>query len=54
MNFSLKDELVGLRRLVAGCLGIGFGHKFSALGFAVPATAFVIHAAIKVDPDFAG
>src|SRR6267154_1340894 len=39
---------------VAGPDGVGFAHKLSVFGFAIPASALVINAAVEVDPYLAG
>ena len=36
---------------VAGLFGFVFGHELAVLGFAKPAAAFVINAAVEVDPN---
>src|ERR1700720_1810995 len=39
---------------IAGLDGVGFVHKLSVFGFAIPASALVINAAVEVDPYLAG
>src|SRR5258708_30265568 len=39
---------------VAGLDGVGFAHILSVFGFAIPASALMINAAVEVDPYLAG
>jgi hypothetical protein len=47
------SDLLFLGFLITGRFGLGFGHEFSLLGLAIPASALVVDAAFGVDPDFA-
>ena len=45
--------LLLLRFFITRGLGIGFGHEFSFLGLAIPASTLVIDAGAGIDPDLA-